>query len=132
MRQRLAKVRRILRVQEQLARVEEWKLAALERRGAEVEAAERELIGALNADHELHGLFLDVMARRLCSLSEEAGRICAERDAQASRVRAQSAKLRMAERMLQTATAELRGEEAKRDLLDLIDDLAGRERASLP
>ena len=64
------KSRRILVALEQLHRVEQWKMADLERRLAELEQEKVELIGALNDNDALHGLFIDATARRLSSTAE--------------------------------------------------------------
>jgi hypothetical protein len=74
------KVHRILAVQQQLYRIEEWKLADLERTLERLEVSQREVIGALNEDDALQGLFLDAMARRLRSLGEEASRVGQQRE----------------------------------------------------
>ena len=74
------KIHRILAVQQQLYRIEEWKLADLERTLERLEVSQREVIGALNEDDALQGLFIDAMARRLRSLGEEASRVGQERD----------------------------------------------------
>ena len=63
------KIHRILAVQQQLYRIEEWKLADLERTLERLEASQQDLIRALNEDDALQGLFIDATARRLRSLS---------------------------------------------------------------
>ena len=61
-------------------------MADLERRLADLDAMQVELIGALNDTNALHGLFIDATARRLSSIAEEAERGAAWRgDAQSAR-----------------------------------------------
>ena len=129
---RTVKVRRVLRVQERMTELEEWKLAQFERRLADGETLRGALSSALSTDHPLHGLFIDVIARRLRSLAEEMARVQGEKVRQSAKVRAETAKLRVAERLLARAAADAANQQAKKELLDLIDDLAGARRASLP
>src|SRR4029453_10288889 len=101
------KIHRILAVQQQLYRIEEWKLADLERTLERLEVSQREGIGALNEDDALQGLFLDAMARRLQSLGEEASRVGQQRDEQSARLLEHGARKVCAERLAETLDQEL-------------------------
>jgi hypothetical protein len=126
------KAERILSVQKQLHRVEAWKLAGLQHRLAELEASKIDLIDALNEDEALHGLFIDNMANRLRSLSEEAGRIVGERDLQSRRVVEQSGQVRLAERLSATIGVQDQRAEMERELLETIEHFLRRASARLP
>lgn len=132
MRSKAQKARRLVSVQAQMKRMEEWKLADLERRLAEGEAAQREIIAALNEDHALYGLFIDTTARRLRALAEEAGRLRDAKDVQARRVLACAGWLKSAERLAAAAEGELEREVAKKELLDVFEAFAACRDASLP
>ena len=83
---RAQRTRRVLALQEQLHRVERWKLLDLQRRAAELDALRHELIAALNDSDALQGLFLDATARRLMSIAREADEIGRKEQLQIVRV----------------------------------------------
>lgn len=132
MQSRVEKARRVAGLQAQIKRLEEWRLGDLERRLAAGEAAQRELIAALNADHPLYGLFIDAMARCLRALAEEAGRTRDVRDVQARRLLACAGRLKTAERLAAAADRAALREIGKKELLDLVEALAACRDASLP
>lgn len=116
-----AKIHRILGVQQQLHRIEEWRLAELERTLSDIAASERDLIRALNEDDALQGLFLDATARRLRSLAEEAVRVGEEKAAQAERLLEQAARTVCAERLAEAVDREAAQAADKRELSDAIE-----------
>jgi hypothetical protein len=126
------KAERILSAQKQLHRAEAWKLAELQRRLVELEACKIDLIRALNEDEALHGLFIDSMANRLRSLSEESGRIAGERDQQSGKVVEQSGRVRLAERLSATIGLQEQRAEAEKELLETIEHFLRRTSARLP
>lgn len=130
---RMKKIERVLAVQKQMHRLAEWNVAALERRRAELEAGQGELVGALNDDAKLQGLFIDALARRLAALARETDKVNEAHRQMARRLTEAGLKLKRTERM----SAKLRREEeaalGKRDFADLLDLLrAPDEEASLP
>jgi CRP-like cAMP-binding protein len=117
------KVHRMLAVQQQLHRIEEWRLAELRARLDELAADQKELIAALNEDDALQGLFIDSMARRLQSLSEAASATGKDTQLQAVRLLEQAGRLICAERLAKAADLqELRSNE-KSDLAEAIERL---------
>lgn len=125
MQERAQKVKRMLAVQQQLTRIEEWKLADLERTLEGLEASQRELIGALNEDDALQGLFIDALARRLRSLSEEALRVGEERQAQSARLLEHGARRVCAERLAEAVALQVARAADKKQLLDIIERCVG-------
>ena len=119
------KIHRMLAVQQQLYRIEEWKLADLERTLERLEVSQREVIGALNEDDALQGLFLDAMARRLRSLGEEASRVGQQRDEQSARLLEHGARKVCAERLAETLDRQLARAADKTQLLDVIERFVG-------
>lgn len=116
-----AKVHRILGVQQQLHRIEEWRLADLDRTLRELATSERDLIRALNEDEALQGLFIDATARRLASIAEQAARVGKEKTAQEQRLLEHAARKVCAERLAQTVDREVAQAADKRNLLDAIE-----------
>jgi uncharacterized coiled-coil protein SlyX len=129
---RARKSRRILAAQQQLHRIEQWRMAQLQGRLAELEAAQLELIGALNDTNALHGLFIDTMARRLGSLAEEADRVAREKDAQSIELAEHAVRVRLADRLAQTIALEGAREEERKQLLDIVEQFINRKSTSLP
>src|SRR5439155_15252185 len=119
------KIHRILAVQQQLYRIEEWKLADLQRALEQLAASERGVIGALNEDDALQGLFIDAMARRLRSLAEEASRVGQEKDAQAARLLEHAARKICAERLAEAVDRQVVRATDKKLLLDTIERFTG-------
>ena len=119
------KIHRILDVQQQLYRIEEWKLADLERTLERLAASERGVIGALNEDDALQGLFIDAMARRLRSLAEEASRVGQEKEAQAARLLEHAARKICAERLAEAVDRQVVRATDKKLLLDTIERFTG-------
>jgi hypothetical protein len=99
MNRRLRKIERLLALQEQLHRLAEWKLAALDRKKAELASDQASLVGALNRDDPLHGVFIEAMARRLNALAREADRVNRARAAASRRLTEEGLTLKRAERM---------------------------------
>lgn len=130
--QRTRKAKRVLAVQQQLSRIEQEKLARLQRRLGELEAEQRELISALNADHALHGLFLDTMARRLGVIAEEMAVVAREKDMQSRRAIEQTTRAKLAQRLAERTEDEARRAEDRRELLEVIERFLGRPGTSLP
>jgi septal ring factor EnvC (AmiA/AmiB activator) len=115
------KIHRILDVQRQLHRIEEWRLADLERSLRDLAATEHELIRALNEDDALQGLFIDATARRLASIAEEATRVGEERMVQEQRLMEEAARKVCAEHLVQAVDREMAQAADKRALIDAIE-----------
>ena len=115
------KIHRILDVQQQLHRIEEWRLADLDRTLLALAASEQELIRALNEDDALQGLFIDAMARRLASIAEQTARVGEEKTAQEQRLLEHAARKLCAERLAQAVDREVAQAADKRTLLDAIE-----------
>jgi hypothetical protein len=118
------KMHRILAVQQQLHRIEQWRLAALHMRLDELAADQEHLIAALNEDDALQGLFIDGMARRLQSLSEESSKTAQETQSQSVRLLEQAGRLICAERTAVAADLAGRRGNERKELLETIERLA--------
>lgn len=132
MRKRADKSRRILTAQQQLHRIEQWKMATLQRRLAELEASQLELISALNDTNALHGLFIDTTARRLSSLAEEAERVVREKNAQSLKLTEHASRVKSAEQLAQAIELDVQREGENKELLDIVEQFVNRKSTSLP
>ncbi|NJO21877.1 MAG: hypothetical protein HC868_01685 [Sphingomonadales bacterium] len=126
------KARRVLAAEQQLHRIEQWKLADLERRLAELDAMQVELIGALNDTNALHGLFIDATARRLSTIAEEAERVGREKDAQSLTLKAYATRVKICERLALEYRQDFEQEKEGKALLDIVEQFVGRKPTSLP
>jgi hypothetical protein len=129
---RLKKVERVLAVQKQLHRLAEWQVAALDRERAELDVSQRELVGALNRDEALHGLFVEAMARRLAALARENDRLGRARIALARRLTEAGLSVKRTERMSGKLRRAADAAAEKRGFADLLDLLGKPDKASLP
>ena len=115
MNDRLRKARRMLAIQAELDRFADWTLIDLERRRTDVEDRRAKLIGFLEAESAVGGIFAGAMLRRLESIEKSCAALRAERDAQAEKRVAERARLRAAEAVFEAIrTGELRREERLR------------------
>jgi hypothetical protein len=132
LKKRVDKVRRILAAEAQLYRIEQLKMAALERRAAELEATQVELIAALNDSDALHGLFIDTTARRLSSISEEAERVRRDKASQGLILKEHATRVKVSERLFREHAKEFEREREGKELLDVVEQFVGRKPTSLP
>jgi len=121
---RVRKVHRMLSVQRQLHRIEQYGLAELRGRLEQLDAEQQALIAALNEDDALQGLFIDGTARRLKSLSEAASKTAEESEAQAARLLEQSGRLACAERLAEAADVDALRAGERKALTETIERLA--------
>jgi hypothetical protein len=122
---RAQRTRRVLALQEQLHRVEHWKLLDLQRRIAELDSQRRELIAALNDSDALQGLFLDATARRLMSIAREADEVGREERQQIARVGEHAVRVACAERLSEAVAGQAARADEKQALREVIDRLVG-------
>lgn len=132
MQDRVRKSRRILAAQQQLLRIEQWKLAEIERELSDLTSAQVEIIGALNDSDALHGLFIDTRARRLSTLAEEAERVARRKNDQSLTMGVHAARVHVAERLAHSVLQDAEREEERKELLDIIEQHLANKRTSLP
>jgi hypothetical protein len=132
MQNRLKKVERVLAVQEQLHRLAQWRMAALDREKADNADGQVDLLSALNDDNQLHGLFIDAMTRRLTALARDAERLERARRVMEQQLSEEGLKLKRTEKMTDRVRRDyVRGRD-KRLFQDLLETLAKARDASLP
>ncbi len=132
MQDRAAKARRILTAQQQLHRIEQWKLAELQRELADLTSAQLEIISALNDNDALHGLFIDATAKRLGTLAEAAERVTRKATDQSVRTTEHAVRVRASERLERAVAQELERELEGKELLDIIEQYLANKGTSLP
>jgi HPt (histidine-containing phosphotransfer) domain-containing protein len=128
--ERLKKMDRIWKVHKQLHKMAEWELVRLQRKGAELEVAQAELIEALNNDKQLYGLFVDAAAKRLQSLAGQAKQVHVERLNQADVTLEKALQAKRTEKVVASLKDASRKESEKKDLLSALEAISTRGDAS--
>lgn len=121
---RAARITRIVKVQEQLHRAEERLLAEIEAHRDRLKQDEADLIGLLNAEDGLAGLFMDATVNRLRSIAEQLIQADLQRQAQAQKVIETGARLKAAERLQTEALRDARREQEQAQLFEATERLS--------
>ncbi len=132
MKQRVRKIERILKVQQHLQREAELRLSKLERESHEIRNAQEILIHTMNDHETLHGLFVDVAAKRLQVLSAQASRVDTAKTAQKAVTFDRAMQAKRTEKMLSGLKDDERQQTEKKDLVAILESLAGRDGTSFP
>jgi hypothetical protein len=132
MKQRIRKIDRILKVHEHLRREAELKLSLLEREAAELKSEQEMVIRSMNDHDTLHGLFVDVAARRLQALSTQASRVEKAKVTQKASVLDKAMQAKRTEKMLVNLKGQDRRETEKKDLVAIIETMTEGSNASFP
>ena len=132
MRQRIRKIDRILKVQQHLQKEAELKLGKLEREASELKVAQETLIQTMNDHETLHGLFVDVSAKRLQGLASQASAVERAKVAQKAVATDKAIQAKRTEKMLSGLKDQERRETEKKDLASILELLAKGESASFP
>ncbi len=132
MKQRIRKMNRILKVQERLKQEAELKVSLLEKEAAELRTAQEAIIHSMNDHHTLHGLFVDVAAKRLQVLSMQEGHVEKAKVAQKAVAFDKALQAKRTEKMLTNLKGQDRREMEKKDLASILETLAKGSSASFP
>ena len=124
------KIKRILALQRQLHRLSQWRLGELQRQEDAIQGKQRDLIGALNDDGRLQGLFVAAMAKRLSSLADEGARVAGLKKVQTEDVWAHARRVRQSERLADVLSVARRRDNEKKEREDLTERVAARPDAS--
>lgn len=132
MKQRLKKIDRIIKVQKHMHRNAELQLANLQRKEGELKAAQAELIETMGDRDALHGLFVDVMARRLTALALEESRTQAAIVTQRSVTIDKALQVKRTEKVHARVKDDSRRIEEKKDLAAILETMVQKRGTSLP
>jgi hypothetical protein len=125
---RAEKTRRIVQVQKQLQRIEDWKMLELKRRLLELEASQKEMIKAQSDDDILRNGLVELAVHRMRALVREAGQVDAERETQTTRVLQQASKLKLAERLEGEAVRQAERIIGRKQLAEIIEGFLSRKK----
>lgn len=132
MKQRIRKIDRILKVQQHLQREAELKLANLEREATGLKSAQETLIQTMNDHETLHGLFVEVAAKRLQALASQASAVEKAKVVQKSVTLDRAMQAKRVEKMLSGLKDQERRETEKKDLVSILEIRSKGESASFP
>lgn len=131
-RTRIRKAQKLLELQRGLQRIEEAKIAGVRSRQAELATLQEDLVTALNADEGPQGLLVVAIVRRLKNLGEEATRLGEELERRYETLRAHASRAKVAERRSRAYEEQHARDRAKKELLDVIDQIIRPGNARLP
>jgi len=132
MKERLKKVDRIIKVQRHLHRSAELRLANLQRQEGELKSAQEELMRTMSDTDALHGLFVDVMAKRLKALAvEEAQTQTAIVEQRAIAVE-KALQVKRTEKVFARMKEDHRRVQEKKDLAAILEAMVQKSSTSLP
>ncbi|MBJ6123908.1 hypothetical protein [Microvirga splendida] len=132
MKQRIRKIDRILKVQERLKQEAELRVSLLEREAAELRTSQEMIIQSMNDHDTLHGLFVDVAARRLQALSTQESHVEKAKVRQKAIALDKAMQAKRTEKMLTNLKGQDRRETEKKDLASILETLARGRGASFP
>lgn len=121
MRDRARSLKRILEVQRHLHSLEELKFARLKQEMTRCQSEQKALTEALSEEGALHGLFMDVTVRRIKSLQQEESRLAPQVEAQARVLVEHGGRMRNSERLAEELAVELRREDERVELEQLLE-----------
>lgn len=121
---RAARIARIVKVQEQLHRAEERRLAEIQEAFDRLRQDEIDLIARLNAEDGLAGLFIDATVNRLRSVAEQQIQVALQRQDQMEAVLDTGSRLKAAEKLLLEAERDARREAEQTQLAEATERLS--------
>jgi hypothetical protein len=132
MKQRLKKIHRLIKVQQHLHKSAELKLADLHRQESELKAAQEETLQTMGDSDVLHGLFVDILAKRLKTLSLEESRTQASIIEQKALTVEKALQVKRAEKVYSRLKEDNRRDEEKKGLIAILESMARKDSTSLP
>jgi hypothetical protein len=122
---RLKRARRLLRVQEDLKRLEETRVAVLQQRQSEIASEQENLVSTLSRDEGPQAFLTATIVRRLKRLGEEATRNGAELEQRTDEMKKHAGRAKWAQRRLEDYEQQATRARAKTELVNLIERIAG-------
>ncbi|WP_445502362.1 hypothetical protein [Microvirga sp. G4-2] len=132
MKQRLRKIDRLIKVQQHLHKSAELKLANLRRQESELKAAQEETLETMGASDVLHGLFVDILAKRLKTLSLEETRTQTAIIEQKALTVEKALQVKRTEKVYSRLKEDHRRGEEKKGLIAILESMAQKDSTSLP
>ena len=132
MEKRLRGMQRIVKLQSQMRRREEWRLAGLERSDGALAERQAQLTAFIEAETSVSALMASSTARRLRSVAEARAEMARQKVEQNARVLARQQRVVCAERLCDafaTANERTHGDDA---LTAVVEADIGRRQTSLP
>ena len=132
MEKRLRTMKRIVTLQTQMRRREEWRLARLERDDALLADRQTQLVGFMESETSVSALMAESTARRIKAVAELRARIVQEKVDQKARLLEQQQRLSCAERIHDEIEIAVQRIIEDNDLDEVLETSIGRAETSLP
>ena len=130
MNKHLDRVKRIGRVQRQLADLAQWRLAGLERAEAALVESQRQMIEAIGRDEGYCGPLAAVVARHVRGIERQIESAAASRQLQTDAARVQGGRTKLADQAVIAADLIHRAQRERKDLAELIERSLGAAKTS--
>ena len=131
MNKHLEGLKRIKRVQRQLADLAKWRLAAIECAEATLGESRRQMIEAIGRDAAYTGPLAAIVARHMRGVDRRIESTAVNRQLQTNAARVQGGRTRLADRAVNAADLRHRAQRERKDLAELIErSLAGAKTSS--
>jgi hypothetical protein len=132
MEKRLNGMKRIVALQTQMRRREEWRLAGLEREDASLAEREAQLVAFMEADTGVASLMVDATVRRIRAVTEQRSRLVPQKEAQKARLLVQQQRVGCAERLHDEIDIAVQRMLEDKDLDAVLEASIGQSKTSLP
>lgn len=132
MKQRLKKIDRLIKVQQNLQKSAEIILANLYREETELKTAQEELLQTMGDSDALHGLFVDALAKKLKTLTLEESQTQAAIVKQKELTLEKALQVKRTEKVLSRLKEDDRRGEEKRSLTAILEGIVQKDSTSLP
>jgi hypothetical protein len=132
MKQRLKKIDRIIKVQKHLHKSAELRLANLQQQERELKNAQEEMIQTMGDKDALHGIFTDVLAKRLKVLASEEVQTQARIVEQRAVTVECALQVKRTEKVSDRMKKDASREREKKDLIATLEAMIQKSSTSLP
>ncbi|WP_158816256.1 hypothetical protein [Methylocapsa sp. S129] len=130
MKQRRKSLAKILALQDQLHKLNAWKLAALDQQRAALEEAQKQTIEAIDRDVTMNGVLVAGATRHLRGIGRKIEAVKSEHVVQTRLSLEQGVRTKLAERLVDSVDAKYRKQQERSDLGDLIERSLAKGSAS--
>jgi len=131
MKQRIRKIDRLIKVQQHLHKNAEIQLASLQRKEDELKTTQEDLLRSMDDSGALHGLLVDVVAKRLKMLALEETRTRAAVTEQRAVTIEKALQVKRSEKVFSRLKEDVRQEQEKKDLAAILELMVQKEGTSL-
>jgi len=128
---RLRAMKRVLKVQTQMHRLAQWKLAAIEQKEVSLQLHQEHLLRFLDEEGAYSALFSETLMRRLHAIDEEKAKLSITKSEQSNLTMEEARRAGRMQRMCDDLNGAARQAEDRKELRDVLEQINQRRTASL-